>query len=94
MEGNSTKPCGSLHLKSVGFIRTKKYSAFEQCYMFCLEHNIDYHSCQSTIEHVNQARDFTLHFVFLFTLESAMEVASFMNKMEQDFIYVNIIEQC
>lgn len=62
--------------------------------MFCLKHNTDYHSCHSTIEHVNQARDFTLHFVFLFTLESAMEVGSSMYKMEQDFIYVNIIEQC
>ena len=92
MDDNSKKTCDSIHFKSIGFIRTIKYFAFEQCNMFCLKHEIDYHSCHNTREHLNSDKDFTVHLVFLFTLESAVEVVTFMNKTEQDFIFVNIIE--
>ena len=87
MEGDKT--CGSK--KSIGFIRCKKYSVFEQCYMYCLENGIDYHSCHHTVENINPDKDFTLHFVYLFTFESASDVIIFMEKLKMDYVFVNII---
>ena len=77
---------------AIGYIRTKEYYVFEQCYSFCLKKKIDYYSCHHSFNNSYSDKDSTLFFVYLFTWKCAVKVLTFLNRLELDYIFVNVIE--